>query len=678
MSLSRSVVAAALLASAPALAHAQSRPINRANLDTACAACQDFYSFANGGWLKRTPIPPAYSNYGSFNEVGDRNEALLRSAVEDDAAAVANGSAKRGSNEWKVGTFYSACMDTTRIASLGLTPLQPTYDVIDRIHSTSDLTNSLGTLARMGAGGVFGFGPGPDAKNSQEIIANVGQGGLGLPEREYYFRTDARSQSMRDAYVAHIERTLVLSGETADKAKADAQMIMSLETKLAQLSMSRVDMRDPNATYHKMQLADVQQIMTHVDLGRYLSQVGAGHVTTVNVGQPVFLKGADSLLAAVPVEDWKTYFRWHATNNALGTLSAPYEAEAFRWAQVSSGATEQLPRARRCVAVTNAALGEVLSQEYIRRNFSPAAKARAVKMVENLQAALREQVKQLPWMSEVTKVQALEKLDAYVRKVAYPDTWRDYSKLQVTPGAYADNIRAAREFTREIAWGKLGKPVDRAEWGMSATIVNASYSPSQNGVTLPAGILQPPFFDPAADDAVNYGGIAAAIGHEMTHGFDDQGRQFDAKGNLRDWWTADDATKYNAQAQLVVDQFNSYTVVDSATHVNGKLTLGENIADLGGLKIAYIAMEKAMAQNGRPANIDGFTPEQRFFLSWAQIWRRNIRPEAARTQVNTDVHSPAKWRVNGPLSNMPEFKAAWGCSAGDAMVRADNLRARIW
>ncbi len=520
--------------------------------------------------------------------------------------------------------------------------------------------------------------PSPDARNSEEIIAHVGQGGLGLPEREYYFRTDAHSQSIRDAYVAHIGRSLVLGGEQPAQAEDNARHVMALETALAQRSMSRVAMGDPNATYHKMTLAEVQALIPHVDLGRYLGQVDAGRVTTVNVAQPDFLRAVDSLIVATPVPLWKAYFRFHAIDNAAATLSVPFQAEAFRWQQVSSGATEQLPRARRCVAATNGALGEALSQEYIRRNFSPAAKARAVAMVANLQSALREQIKSLPWMSEPTKVQALAKLDAYVRKVAYPDTWRDYSKLVVTPNAYAENVRTARDFTRAINWAKLGKPVDRNEWGMSATIVNASYSPSENGVTLPAGILQPPFFDPAADDAVNYGAIASAIGHEMTHGFDDQGRQFDDHGNLRDWWTAEDAAKYDAQAKLVVDQFNGYTVVDTATHVNGKLTLGENIADLGGLKIAYLAMEKSLAANGRPALIDGFTPEQRFFLAWAQVWRRNVRPEAARTQVNTDVHAPSQWRVNGPLSNMPEFQAAWGCKAGDTMVQPDSLRARLW
>ncbi|MDQ6828704.1 MAG: M13 family metallopeptidase, partial [Gemmatimonadota bacterium] len=513
----RFIAATLAVAVVPAIAIAQAKPIDRVNLDTTCAACADFYSFANGGWSKRTQIPAAYSSFGSFTEVSDRNEALIKQVLDEDAAAVKSGKAKAGTNEWKVGTFYDACMDSTAIESAGIKPLQPTLDAINRIKTNADLAASLGTISRLGGGGVFNVGPGPDAKNSKEIIGHVGQGGLGLPEREFYFRADDRSKQMRDAYVAHIERTLVLGGESADQAKSDAQKVMALEMKLAQRSMSRVAMRDPNATYHKMMLADVQKLMPHVDLKSYIAQIGGGNVTTVNVAQPEFITGADSLLATEPVEDWKTYYRWHSINAASPTLSTPFQAEAFRWQQVMSGAKEQLPRTRRCIAATNSALSEVLSQEYIKRNFSPEAKARAVTMVENLQSALREQIKQLPWMSEATKTQALVKLDAYVRKVAYPDSWRDYAKLQVKPGAFAENLRAAREFGREINWAKLGKPVDRTEWGMPATIVNASYSPSVNGVTLPAGILQPPFFDPKADDAVNYGAIGAVIGHEIGH-----------------------------------------------------------------------------------------------------------------------------------------------------------------
>jgi putative endopeptidase len=377
------------------------------------------------------------------------------------------------------------------------------------------------------------------------------------------------------------------------------------------------------------------------------------------------------------VDSWKAYFRWHAVNGSMGSLSSEFRREAFSWQQTTSGVQEQQARTKSCASATNGALGEAVGQEWVKRVMTPAAKERAAKMVDNLVTALRERIQQLDWMNEATKVQAVAKLDAFMRKVAYPDKWRDYSTLTLTGGAYNENQRAVSEWNSKRSWARLGKAPDRTEWGMTPPTVNASYSPSLNQIQFPAGILQPPFFDPNADDAVNYGAMGAVIGHEMTHGFDDQGRQFDGTGNLRDWWTPEDATKYKAAAQRVVDQFDAYTVVDDSTHVNGRLTLGENIADLGGLTVAYFAMEKALA--GKPhTKVDGFTPEQRFFLAWAQIWRGLQRPEAEIQQVKSNPHAPGKWRVNGPLSNMPEFKAAWGCKDGDAMVRAENLRARIW
>jgi putative endopeptidase len=674
------LVLAVLVAFGSTAAGAQSpaisRAIDRANMDTTCTACQDFYEYANGGWQSRATIPAAYAVWGSFQQLSDKNEAVVHEILDD--AAKRAPTAKPGSNLWKVGTFYGACMDSARVETLGRTPLQPTLDAIAAVSTREQLADSFGDLDRRAGLAPFGIGAAQDPKSSADVIAQAGQGGLGMPERDYYLRNDDKSKALRDRYLEHVTRTLVLIGESEADAKSDAARVMALETRLAGGSMPRVAMRDPNAVYHKMSLAEFQALAPHVNMTRYLEAVGAKGVTVVNVRQPDFFRTLDTLVATAPLEDWKAYLRWRAASAASPSLSSPFVNQGFSWQQNLTGAKELRPRWKRCAGATNAVLGEAVGEVYVSRTFTPAAKARALAMVNNLRDALRERIGQLGWMSDTTKRQALVKLDAFTRKIGYPDKWRDYSALQVKPGAFAENLLAANRWNTAREWAKLGKPVDRTEWGMTPPTVNAYYSPTLNEIVFPAGILQPPFYDPNADDAVNYGGMGAVIGHEMTHGFDDQGRQFDAAGNLRDWWTAQDAAAYKARAQLVSDQFDRYTIIDSATHVNGKLTLGENIADLGGLTIAYAAFQKSLAGKPRPAKIDGFTPEQRFFLSWAQVWRESSRPEAARVQVNTNPHAPARWRVNGPLSNMPEFARAFSCAPGDPMVRGDSLRAQIW
>jgi putative endopeptidase len=657
--------------------------IDRSSMDTTCSACSDFFDYANGGWLRTAKIPASKTSFGSFNVLSDSNQAVVHRILEEDAAAFRAGSGKPGTNPWKIGAFYASCMDTVAIAARGIEPLRPLLDSIGRITSTADLTRVFGEAERRNGIAPFMVGPAADPKNSQETIVSASQGGLGLPDREYYLRTDSRSENLRKQYVEHVAKLLQLTGEPEAEANADADKVMSLETALARAAMPRVAMRDPNAVYHKMSLADFQRMTPHIDWRAYLREVGVNHATTVNVRTPAYFTALDSLIASVPLDTWRAYLRWHAANAAAPSLGPAFVAEDFHFnGTVMRGLQEQEPRWQRCAASTDAALGWAVGQEYVKRDFSPEARARAVQMVDNLVSALRERIAQLDWMSPATKQQATVKLDAFLRKVGYPDKWRDYSALHVKPGAYYENVVAADAWNRKRAWSRLGKPQDRTEWNMIPPTVNANYSPTLNQIQFPAGILQAPFFDPKADDAVNYGAIGAVIGHEMSHGFDDQGRQYDAQGNLRDWWTPEDATKYKAAAQKLVEQFNAYTVVDSSTHVNGRLTLGENIGDLGGLTIAYAALEKALAAKrakGEPIpNIDGFTPEQRFFLSWAQIWREIQRPEAARLQVTTDPHSPGKWRVNGPLSDMPEFRKAWGCKEGDPMVRPDSLRARIW
>ena len=659
----------------PAANHA----LDRANLDTTCAPCTDFYTFSNGGWLKTAKIPPSYASYGSFEALYDRNEAILHGILDTaarDLKAPPDMQPQKGTNAYRVAAYYDACMDTTRIDRLGTQPIDKGLKRIASITTRDDLVKAIAELEYSDGLAPYGISPQPDSKNSDQIIAGAGQGGLNLPDRDFYLKPEY--QKVRDAYVAHIGRMFELLGDSPADAKAHAQTVMSMETKFAEASMDRVTMRDPNAVYHMMTLAAFDSMTPNLKWRQFLTTLHAPVVATLNVAQPDFFKAMNGFVGDIPVEDWKTLMRWRLVHTRARFMSKPFVAENFNFNKVLTGQEEQLPRWKKCTSNTDQALGEALGQEYVKRMFTPAAKARAKAIVDNMVSVLGDQIKQLEWMGPETKREASLKLESFKRKIGYPDKWIDYSTLDVLQGQYLEDQRHIEQFSNAREWKKVGKPVDKSEWGMSPPTVNAYYNPSWNEIVFPAGILLPPFFDPNADDAVNYGAMGAVIGHEMTHGFDDQGRQFDSKGNLRDWWTAEDAAKYKTEADKVVKQFDEYTVVDTATHVNGKLTLGENIADLGGLKVAYIAMERALAKNGRPGPIDGFTPEQRFFLGWAQVWRTLQRDESTKTQVASDEHSPAIWRVNGPLSNMDEFKAAWGCKEGDKMVRPAALRARIW
>jgi len=673
--LSRVAVAFALVASAAGVARAQAsasqtRGLDRANLDTTCAACADFYQFANGGWLARTEIPAAYTNFGTFREVADRSDAVLHSVLED----AAKGAKDRGTLE--AGIFYATCMDTVAIEKAGVTPIKSRLARIDAISSLPALRAQIAELQMIGVPVLFGTGSEPDFKNSTQNILALEQGGLGLPERDYYTRTDSASTKLRALYLDHIGKLLALSGESQAKATHDAERVLDIETQLAKASLTNTERRDPKKLYHPMTVAEVDSIAPALYFSEFLRAVRAPPVKVIRVGEPEFLATVNSMLKSVPLSDWKAYLRWHTLSDASPWLATPFADEAFRMQSAMTGAKEQLPRWKRCLQSTQRNLGEAVGQAYVARTFTPEAKARALAMVKNMESVLRERLATLEWMSDTTRKFAIAKLDAFVNKIGYPDKWRDYSKLELSKQPFVDNRYAVTTFESRRDFAKVGNPVDRSEWGMTPATVNASYNPLNNDVTFPAAILQPPFFDPNADDAVNYGGMGAAIGHEMTHGFDDEGRQFDAQGNLKDWWTASDTKAFNERATEVEKQFDGYTVADSL-HVNGKLTLGEDIADLGGLKIAYAALERSLAGK-HPEKIDGFTPEQRFFLSWAQIWRSKIRPEAERQQVLTDPHAPARWRVNGPLSNMPEFAQAFGCKSGDAMVRPDSLRPQIW
>ena len=672
-------IAAGISAQQPSPSSSSARnALDRANLDTTCAACSDFYTFANGGWLKRSTIPAAYSSWGSFNEVQDKNELVVRDIIEASVKAVHAGAARPASNVFKIGAYYEACVDTLAIDALGTKPIDGTMARIAKISSAADLPAALAELEATNGLAPFGVGVGADLKNSNRLLTNAGQGGLSIGQRDYYLSPDTSMRKIRDAFLGYAAKLFELHGESAADATSHAHTVLDIETKFSQASMDQVTQRNPNAVYHVMSVAQFDSITPHFSWQAFISAQGGPKVTEINVAQPEFFRALDGFITSIPIDDWKTLLRFRLLHSSAGSLPKRYADEGFAFAKLFTGQKERLPRWKSCGQRTTGVLGEAVGEEYVKRQFSADAKARARAIVDNMVSVLNEQIRQLDWMSDSTKTQALAKLGAFGRKIGYPDKWRDYSKLEVKPGEYYLNQRRAAAWGRALSWAKLGKPVDKTEWPITVEQVNAGYVPSWNEIVFPAGVLQPPFFDPNADDAVNYGAIGAVIGHEMSHGFDDQGRRFDAQGNLRDWWTKDDVAKYNVQAQRVAEQFNAYTVVDSTTHVNGKLTLGENIGDLGGLKIAYVAMQKALTQKGRQPNIDGFTPEQRFFLGWAQVWREQQRDEATKAQINSNVHAPSKWRVNGPLSNMPEFKAAWGCKDGDPMVRPEALRARIW
>jgi putative endopeptidase len=642
------------------------------NLDRSCKPCDDFFEFAMGGWMKANPVPPEYSTWGSFTVLLDKNQQNLRQILETEE----NAKSASGSNGQKIGDFYASCMDTSAVDAAGAKPIEPDMARIAAVKDVASLQLETSRLQAQGVGAMFRFASRQDAKDSTQVIAAAGQGGLGLPDRDYYLRDDEKSKKLRDAYVAHAQKLFELLGDPSDKAAAEAKTIMGIETALAKASMSNVDLRDPNKTYHRMSVEDVQTLAPNISWATYFDQVGAPGLKDLNVGQPDFFKSLSGQLTSTPIEDWKTYLRWTLVNTTAPGLSEPFVAEDFAFnGKELRGAKEILPRWKRCVTATDRSLGEALGQVYVEKYFPPDAKAHALEMVHNLTAALRQDIPTLSWMGAATRTQAIAKLQAFGVKIGYPDKWRDYSGLNIVRNNYMQNELGAAhfEFARQLK--KIGKPVEKTEWGMTPPTVNAYYRSSMNEIVFSAGILQPPFYDPKADDAVNYGGMGAVIGHEITHGFDDQGSKFDAQGNLKDWWSADDLKNFKERATCVSDQFDGY-VVDGDLHENGKLVLGESIADLGGLTIAYAAYEKSLEGKQRPPEKDGFTAEQRFFLGWAQIWGANERLEYARLLANTNPHPLPRFRGNGPLSNMAEFAKAFGCKKGDAMVREQACK--IW
>ena len=652
----------------------QAKPLDPANLDRSASACTDFYQYANGGWVQRNPIPAAFSRWGSFDQLQENNQANMLTILRN---AGASGDKQANADLRKLATYYSSCMDSAGAERAGFRPVAPTLGRISAIRDRSQLTREIARLHAQGVPAVFRFTSEQDLKNSSSVIAGVNQGGLTLPDRDYYLGTEKRYSDIRANYLDHIGRAFQLVGETPSQAAADAQKVVAVETALARPAYTRVQRRDPNANYHLMSQSQLRTLAPNINWTRLAADEGSPPLSNVNVQNPEFVRVVDSMVKATPLDAWKAYLRWHVLDQAAPSLSSAFVNEDFRFNKTLSGVSQMLPREKRCARLADTGMRDALGQAYVAQFFTPQAKQRALEMVRNLESVFGERLKTLAWMSDSTKVAAAGKLSAFANKIGYPDKWRDYSALNIKPGSFYSNQVAAREYERRRDMSEIGKPVDRTDWGMTPPTVNAQYSATLNDITFPAGILQPPFFDANADDAVNYGGMGAVIGHEMTHGFDDQGSQFDAQGNLRNWWTASDLEKFKRGTGLVSSQYDAYTVLDSV-HVNGKLTLGENLADFGGLSVAYAALQKALAQKGRPANIDGFTPEQRFFLAWAQIWRSNITDEGQRQRITTDPHSPARWRTNGPLSNMPEFAAAFGCKPGDPMVRDESVRPVIW
>ena len=671
---SLAVSALALLACLVAMAAQTGEPVfDVSNLDKTCQPCADFYQYANGGWLAKNPIPAAFSSWGVAEVLEEKNRALMREVLE---AAAKETRAQKGSTAQLVGDFYGSCMAEEKIEAEGIRPLAPELALIEKVKDQRSLQEEVAHLHDVGIDALFISDSKQDARNSAEVILEVWQGGIGLPEGEYYSHAD--DKETREAYLKHIARMFELMGDDQRKAAANAQTVMRVETSLAENWMPRADRRDPSKVYNRMTLARLKTLTPNFSWADYLKGIGLTRQTDINVGQPAFFQGLDRQLTTASIDDWKTYLRWRLIDGTASQLSAKFVEEDFNFkGRVLTGATENLPRWERCVQATDASIGEALGELYVKRAFPPAAKARALEMVRNLEATLKSDLQAAAWMSEKTRQQAILKLDAFVNKIGYPDKWRDYSSLRIDRGSFVVNKMRADVFANRRDLDKIGRPVDRTEWLMTPPSVNAYYNRANNEVGLPAGILQPPYFYSQADDAVNYGGIGAAIGHEISHGFDDQGSRFDAQGNLRNWWTDADLQHFKERTECIVKQYGAFEV-EKDLYVNGKLVAGEAIADLGGVMIAYAAFQRSLEGKPRPSNIDGFTPEQRFFLSYARGWATNVRPEQARRQTKNFPHPLPKFRVNGTLMNVPAFAAAFSCKQGDKMVRAEAERCRIW
>jgi putative endopeptidase len=647
--------------------------VDIANMDQSVKPGDDFNQYANGGWIKNNPVPDDKTQYGSFTVLYDANQIKLQELVLE----AAESSAPTGSIAQKIGDFYNSGMDTAKIESMGMQPIEASLAKVDALNSNDQLLPFIAEMHKKGGHTLFYFFGSQDDQNSSMVIANFYQGGLGLPDRDYYTSDDARSAEMRTAYVKHIQKMFELSGNDAAQAEAKAQSIMKLEIRMAEASLTRLENRDPFRTYNKMTLTELQEMAPEVNWAEYFATIGLPEPGDINVRQTDFIKEAAKMLKDENIEDWKNYLKWNIINGAASYLSSDFEKADFEfYGTALSGQKEQRPRWKRVLGSTSGSMGEAIGKLYVEKFFPPEAKERMIKLVSNLRVSLGNRIDHLDWMSDSTKLLAHAKLDAINVKVGYPDKWLNYDDLKIVEGKYFENLNNARIFAFNDGLSKIGKPYDKAEWGMTPQTVNAYYSPNANEIVFPAAILQPPFFFMNQDDAVNYGAIGVVIGHEMTHGFDDQGRNYDKDGNLNNWWKDSDAVAFDKKAQQIIDLFNNYPELDSL-HVDGELTIGENIADFGGLNISWDAFQKT-EQAKTTDKIDGFTPQQRFFLSYAGVWRQNILDKELARRLKEDVHSPGDARINVPLYNMDVFYDAFGISPEDKLYRAPEDRAVIW
>ena len=643
--------------------------IDPANMDKQVKPGDDFYEYANGNWLKTSKIPDSKTSWGSFTELRERSVEAMRTLLDEAAK-----NPQKGRLQQMVGDFYASGMDSVAIEKRGWEPLKGDFARVDKLNSLPAVLDELALQRRQSNGMLFGFFVAQDRKNVNKYLPQFGQGGTTLPDRDYYLKNDARSTKIRAAYRDHLTKMFGLIDDA--QAAQDADKIIQLETALARAQMARVEMRDPYKTYNKLTVSDFNKLTPHINWTDHMAKLGASGQDTVLVGNLNFFKAVDSLLVATPISDIKTYMRWNLLKGAAPFLSSAFVKQNFVFTRELTGQKEQTPRWQRMSSLIDGTLGDLLGQLYVQNNFKPEAKKRMLTLVDNLEASFKEHISGLEWMSADTKKKALNKLVSFKRKIGYPDKWKTYDGVTIRRSDFFGNVEAAGQWSYQYMVNRLGKPIDRTEWGMTPPTVNAYYNPVNNEIAFPAAILQFPFFDADADDAVNYGGIGAVIGHEMTHGFDDSGRQYDADGTLRDWWTADDATKFKQRAGQVEAQFFGFKVLDTLA-VNGKLTLGENLADLGGLAIAYDAFKKTAQGKGNTA-IDGFTPDQRFFLSWAQIWRIKVRPETQAQLILTDPHAPGEFRCNGPITNLDAWYQAFNVQPGNKLYKAPDQRIRVW
>ncbi|QEE29506.1 M13 family metallopeptidase [Terriglobus albidus] len=655
----------------PLQAMPYSPSLNVADMDKSVDPCVDFYQYSCGGWIKSNPIPADQAAWSVYGKLAQDNLQFLWGILVDASKAT-----NRTPSEQKVGDYFGACMDEDSINKRGLAPLKPLLTRIDGLKTREELVAYLPALHHEQVGNFFfGSGSGQDLGDSSQVIAFIAAGGLGLPDRDYYTKTDAKSEETRAKYVAYIAQQLTLAGEPKATAEADAAAIMKIETTLAKASLTRVERRDPYKEYHKMSVEDLGKLTPSIDWNRYFVAQNVPGVKSLNVNQPDFQKALQTELTAEPLPALKAYLRFHAITAAASSLSKDFDEAQFNfYSKYLRGVQQQQPRWKRCTRQVDNMLGEALGQEFVRRTFGPDTKAKTVKMTDEVEQAMAGEIKGLSWMGDATKQRAIEKLHMVRNKIGYPDTWRDYSKLEVKADDYFDNMLRASLFEDQRQWAKVGKPVDKNEWDMTPPTVNAYYNPQMNDINFPAGVLQPPLYDAKLDDAPNYGNTGSTIGHELTHAFDDEGRQFDGAGNLKDWWTKEDAEGFEKQINCLRDQFATYTIVDDIK-INSKLTSGEDVADLGGTLIAYIAWKKA-TENQRLAPVEGFTPDQRFFIGFAQWACENQRPENLRVSAITNPHSPGYARINGIVTNMPEFATAFGCKKGQPMVK--EAVCKVW